>query len=125
MPAENVAPGRVRASLPIYAMLGATALSQVGNMLTFVAVPWFVLQTTGSAARTGIAGGAVALAAVLASLFGGPVVDRLGFKRTSVVSDLASGLRLPPYRCSTSRSGWSSGSCWRCSFLARFWTRPE
>ena len=90
MPGDNVAPERIRASLPIYAMLGATALSQVGIMLTFVAVPWFVLQTTGSAARTGIAGGAVA--AVLASLFGGPVVDRLGFKRTSVVSDLASGL---------------------------------
>ena len=85
-------PNRVRASLPIYAMLAATALSQVGNMLTFVAVPWFVLQTTGSAALTGLAGGAVALAAVLASLFGGPVVDRLGFKETSVVSDLASGL---------------------------------
>lgn len=78
--------------LPIYAMLGATALSQVGNMLTFVAVPWFVLQTTGSAALTGISGAAVTLAAVLASLFGGPVVDRLGFKQTSVVSDLASGL---------------------------------
>ena len=73
-------------------MLGATALSQVGNMLTFVALPWFVLQTTGSAALTGISGGAVALAAVLASLFGGPVVDRLGFKQTSVVSDLASGV---------------------------------
>ena len=85
-------PNKIRASLPIYAMLGATALSQVGNMLTFVAVPWFVLQTTGSAALTGIAGGMVALAAVLASLFGGPVVDRLGFKRTSVASDLASGL---------------------------------
>ena len=92
MPGENVAPDRIRASLPIYAMLGATALSQMGNMLTFVAVPWFVLQTTGSAARTGIAGGAIALAAVLASLLGGPVVDRLGFKRTSVLSDLASGL---------------------------------
>lgn len=85
-------PNKIRASLPIYAMLGATAFSQVGNMLTFVAVPWFVLQTTGSAALTGISGGAVALAAVLASLFGGPMVDRLGFKQTSVVSDLASGV---------------------------------
>ncbi len=92
MPEENLSPNRVRAWLPIYAMLGATAFSQVWNMLTFVAVPWFVLQTTGSAALTGMAGGATALAAVLASLFGGPVVDRLGLKRTRVVSDLASGL---------------------------------
>lgn len=85
-------PAEAKEHLPIYAMLGATALSQVGNMLTFVAVPWFVLQTTGSAALTGIAGGAAALAAVLAAFFGGPVVDRLGFKQTSVVSDSASGL---------------------------------
>ena len=92
MPRENTAPNSIRASLPIHAMSGAAALSQVGNMLTFVAVPWFVLQTMGSAARTGIVGAAVALAAVLASLFGGPLVDRLGFKRTSVVSDLVSGL---------------------------------
>jgi MFS family permease len=73
-------------------MLGATALSMVGNVLTFVAVPWFVLQTTGSAALTGISGGAVALAGVLAAFFGGPLVDRVGFKRTSVLADLASGV---------------------------------
>jgi len=72
-------------------MLSATALSVVGNALTFVAIPWFVLQTTGSAAKTGLTGGAIALAAVLAGLFGGPIVDRLGFKKTSVVADLASG----------------------------------
>jgi MFS family permease len=72
-------------------MLSATALSVVGNSLTFVAVPWFVLQTTGSAAKTGLTGGVVTLAAVLAGFFGGPIVDRLGFKRTSVVADLASG----------------------------------
>lgn len=72
-------------------MLSATALSVVGNALTFVAVPWFVLQTTGSAAKTGLTGGAIALAAVLAGFFGGPIVDRLGFKRTSVAADLASG----------------------------------
>ncbi|MDQ3911236.1 MAG: MFS transporter [Actinomycetota bacterium] len=77
---------------PIYVLLGATALSMVGNALTFVAIPWFVLQTTGSAAKTGLAAGASFLALVLAGLFGGPVVDRLGFKRSSIVADLASGV---------------------------------
>jgi hypothetical protein len=38
---------------PIYALLGASTISELGNVLTFVAVPWFVLQTTGSAAKTG------------------------------------------------------------------------
>ena len=80
------AEGRV----PLFALLLANAVSLTGNTLTFVAVPWFVLQTTGSAARTGLAGGAAFLAAVLAGLFGGPIVDRLGFRRTSVLADLAS-----------------------------------
>ena len=78
--------------VPIFALLTAEAISQVGNVLTFVAVPWFVLQTTGSAAKTGLTGGAVTLAGVVAGVFGGPIVDRLGFKRTSIVADLASAL---------------------------------
>jgi len=54
-----------------------------------VAIPWFVLQTTGSAARMGLTGGAFLLAAVVAGVVGGPVVDRVGFKRASIVADLA------------------------------------
>ena len=38
---------------PIFALFGANAVSQVGNMMIMVAVPWFVLETTGSAARVG------------------------------------------------------------------------
>jgi MFS family permease len=70
-------------------LLGANAVSDTGNVLAFVAIPWFVLQTTGSAARTGLVGGAFLLAAVVAGVVGGPVVDRLGFKRASIVADLA------------------------------------
>jgi MFS family permease len=67
--------------IPILAMLGATGLSMTGNVLTFMAVPWFVLQTTGSASKTGLTGGVVVLGMVLGGFFGGPLVDRLGFKR--------------------------------------------
>jgi MFS family permease len=70
-------------------LLAANAVSETGNVLAFVAIPWFVLQTTGSAVRTGLTGAAFLLAAVMAGVFGGPVVDRLGFKRTSIVADLA------------------------------------
>ena len=83
-------PGARRA--PFAALLGANALSLVGNQLTLVAVPWFVLQTTGSAARAGQVGAIGALAAVGAALVGGGVVDRLGARRTSVATDVASGL---------------------------------
>ena len=83
---------RPRQRLPLFTMLGATGLSMVGNVITFLAVPWFVLQTTGSAARTGLTGGVVVLGMVVGGFFGGPLVDRLGFRRASIVADLASGL---------------------------------
>jgi MFS family permease len=75
---------------PIFALLAAEAISQIGNMMTIVAGPWFVLQTTGSAAKTGIVAGALAIGAVVPAVLGGPLVDRLGFKRASVLADVAS-----------------------------------
>ena len=75
--------------IPITALLVANAVSETGNVLAFVAIPWFVLQTTGSAARTGLTGAAFLLAAVVGGILGGPVVDRVGFKRASIVADLA------------------------------------
>jgi hypothetical protein len=44
----------------------AEGVSQVGNMMTIVAGPWFVLETTGSAARTGIVSGALVIFGTLA-----------------------------------------------------------
>lgn len=76
---------------PLVAVLGAHGISVAGNALTMVAVPWFVLQTTGSAAQTGLAAGAATLPVVLSGLFAGPLVDRIGYVRTSVAADLASG----------------------------------
>lgn len=76
---------------PIYALLLASAISNVGNVLTMIALPWFVLETTGSAAMTGLVGFFVALPNFLAGVFGGTLVDRLGYKRVSIVADLVSG----------------------------------
>ncbi len=76
---------------PFYAFLAAGAVSLVGNNITMVAVPWFVLVTTGSAAKTGLVGFFTALPAVISGLFGGTLVDRVGHRRMSIVADLASG----------------------------------
>lgn len=81
-----------RLSLP--ALVLASGISALGNGLTFLAVPWFVLVTTGSAAQTGLAGAAAAAASVVAGILGGTLVDRLGFKRASILSDLASGVTI-------------------------------
>lgn len=77
-----------RDPVPIYALLAANAVSVRGNAMTAVAVPWFMLQTTGSAARTGLTGAVMALGAVLgavlAALFGGLLVEGLGLVPTLV-----------------------------------------
>jgi MFS family permease len=78
--------------LGIPALVAATTISNLGNGITNLAIPWFVLVTTGSPARTGIAGALVVLANVLSSMLGGAVVDRLGHKRSSIFSDLLSGV---------------------------------
>lgn len=78
--------------LPLVALLVADAISLTGNAMGFVAIPWFVLETTGSATLTGVVAALTFAPTVLATFFGGAIVDRLGFRRTSVMADLASGV---------------------------------
>ena len=75
----------------LYAMLAAGVVSLIGNALTAVALPWFVLQTTGSPAQAGLVGFAQSLPHLAAGLMGGILVDRLGYTRIAIVSDLVSG----------------------------------
>jgi len=89
---RSVTTGRARNPIPLYSLFAANAISLVGNVFSLIAIPWFVLQTTGSAAQTGIAGFFTIMPVVLAGFLGGALIDRLGFKRTSVISDLASGV---------------------------------
>jgi MFS family permease len=81
-----------RGRAPLYALFAANAVSLTGNVAALVAIPWFVLETTGSATKTGITAFAGLLPVVLSGLFGGALVDRLGYRRTSIVADVASAL---------------------------------
>lgn len=78
--------------LPLYALYAANAISQTGDMLMYLAIPWFVLQTTGSVAQTGITAFFTFAATGVSALVGSTFVDWLGFRRASVISDLASML---------------------------------
>jgi MFS family permease len=78
--------------VPLLAFYFSDAISMTGNVLALVAIPWFVLDLTGSAALTGIVAFFTALATVVASFFGGALVDRVGFRRMSVIGDIASGV---------------------------------
>lgn len=82
----------VRKRLPIVAFLIGSVISYVGDMLTLLAIPWFVLQTTRSVTQTGITAFCSALSLVLSSFLSTRLVDRLGYKRTSVIGDMLSGV---------------------------------
>ena len=76
--------------VPLYSLFVADAVSLTGNAVSQLAIPWYVLITTGSPTLTGLAVFFNVLPVVLAGFFGGVIVDRLGFRTTSVVADLAS-----------------------------------
>jgi MFS family permease len=75
---------------PLYALYLADVVSLSGNAVSQLAIPWFVLTTTGSATSTALVVFFNFLPIVIATFFGGVIVDRLGFRTTSVVADLAS-----------------------------------
>lgn len=83
---------------PLHALLAANALSLSGTAMTLLAVPWFVLVTTGSAGRTGFVAACETVPLAVASGLGGPLIDRLGARRAAVLSDLlsAAGISLVP-----------------------------
>ena len=71
-------------------LMVAEGISLFGSRMTFVALPWLALVTTGSATKTGVVAFAEMLPYVVASAVGGPLVDRIGARRTSIKADIAS-----------------------------------
>lgn len=83
-----------RGRFSVATFLLGNGISLIGNSLAFVAIPWFVIETTGSASQTGLVGMAAALPVFASGVLGGPLIDRLGGRRMSVTSDIISGLSL-------------------------------
>ncbi len=75
---------------PFAALEAATALSGVANGISMVAFPWLVLEVTGSASAAAAIGAVTLLPLLLTSLVSGTLVDIVGRRRVSVVSDLFS-----------------------------------
>lgn len=89
---QSATKAKTRNPIPLYSLFIANAISLVGNVFSLIAIPWFVLQTTGSAGQTGITGFFRILPVILAGFLGGTLIDRLGYKRTSIIADYASGI---------------------------------
>ncbi len=76
--------------LPLLTLIAANAVSLLGNTIAAVAIPWFVLVTTGSAARAGVAAFFITVPLALGALFGGVIADRVGPRIASAVGDVVS-----------------------------------
>src|SRR6266568_780872 len=77
-----------------HSYFAGSGISYTGDVLTLLAIPWFVLQTTGSVEQTGITAFFSTLPTALSAFFGSTIVDRLGYKRTSVTGDIASAITI-------------------------------
>ncbi|GAA1605350.1 macrolide resistance MFS transporter Mrx(A) [Kribbella hippodromi] len=75
---------------PLAAFLVANVVSICGTRVSSIAIPWFVLITTGSPVKTGLVAMAEMAPLVLAKAIGGPLIDRVGARRISIVADTAS-----------------------------------
>jgi MFS family permease len=77
---------------PVVALLAAEVVSTTGSQMTWLALPWFVLVTSGSATRMSlvVAGELIGLAAF--GVPGGKLLGRFGARRTMLFCD---GARAP------------------------------
>ena len=72
-------------------LLTAELVSLTGSSMTFVALPFFVLITTGSTAKMGLALAAEMLPIAIFGIPAGTVIAKLGAKKTMLISDAARG----------------------------------
>ena len=75
----------------LFGLVAAELVSLTGSAMTFVALPFFVLVTTGSTAKMGWVLAAEMLPIAIFGIPAGTVIAKLGAKKTMLVSDAARG----------------------------------
>ncbi|WP_217991135.1 MFS transporter [Mobilicoccus massiliensis] len=90
-PSTDQAPGSRRVRL-FAAWAGADVVSVLGSRLAALAIPWFVLTTTGSAGQTGLVVMAQLAPMVVTKFLAGPFLDRIGPARGASWLDVASAV---------------------------------
>jgi MFS family permease len=68
-------------------LLARDVVSMTGSQMTWLALPWFVLTTTGSPARMGIVLAVESASLAVFGFLSGNVVARLGPRRTMLIAD--------------------------------------
>jgi predicted MFS family arabinose efflux permease len=72
---------------PIVALVSAEIVSRLGSQLTELALPWFVLVTTGSATKMGLVFAVELLPVAVLGIPSGAVVQRLGARTSMLIAD--------------------------------------
>jgi MFS family permease len=88
-PTSSQSAGR-RGAFPALAV--ADFVSVAGSEISALAIPWFVLTTTDSAARTGLALAAEFVGIIAFGVPAGELVSRFGARRTMLLSDAVRGV---------------------------------
>nr|WP_198151790.1 MFS transporter [Kibdelosporangium sp. MJ126-NF4] len=76
--------------LPLVLLESAAGLSTCANAMVALALPWLVLERTGSPAFAGVIAAATTLPMLLGSVFAGTIVDLIGSRRTAITADVLS-----------------------------------
>ena len=71
----------------LLALLARDVVSTAGSQMTWVALPWFVVTTTGSATKMAVVVAVEAAALGIVGFFASNFVGRLGLRRTMLVAD--------------------------------------
>ena len=71
----------------LLALLARDVISTAGSQMTWVALPWFVVTTTGSATKMAIVVAVEAAALGIVGFASGNLVGRVGLRRTMLVAD--------------------------------------
>ncbi|MEO8328466.1 MAG: MFS transporter, partial [Candidatus Nanopelagicales bacterium] len=77
----------IRSRRGLIGLFTADGISMLGTRMSMLAVPWFVLITTGSATKTGLAAFFELAPYVFVQAVGGPVVDSWGPRRIAISTD--------------------------------------
>jgi MFS family permease len=83
---------RSRSRRSIVGLLVADGISTLGTRMSMLALPWFVLVATGSAGKTGLIAFAELTPYVVVQGLGGPIIDRFGTWRLTVLADVVAAV---------------------------------
>ena len=82
--------GQLARARQLLRAIAAQSASTLANQIVAFVIPWLVLVRTGSALNAGTVAFATGVAAVIGTVGGGVIVDRIGARATSLLSDMLS-----------------------------------